>query len=172
MAGAVAVLSVISLAPSASRITLNKRSALAAHGSHVVLDFEGFAVEPAAAGRWTLATLEAAAAAHGATVVHSKLVLLGEDGTTPPGFTAAVLLDESHATAHCYSEHGWLAVDVFTCGAQADTLGFADAVRRKVEGYVPGVRCTQHASIDRFLHRELELEDMRATADPTRLKSC
>ena len=43
-----------------------------AGGSHVVLDFEGFAVEPAAAGRWTLATLEAAAAAHGATVVHSN----------------------------------------------------------------------------------------------------
>ena len=35
---------------------------------------------------------------------------------SPPGFAAVVLIDESHVTAHCYSERGILAIDVFTCG--------------------------------------------------------
>ena len=34
----------------------------------------------------------------------------------PLGFAAVVLVDESHVTAHCYSDRGWLAIDCFTCG--------------------------------------------------------
>jgi S-adenosylmethionine/arginine decarboxylase-like enzyme len=48
--------------------------------------------------------------------VHSRAVILGDDGLSPPGFTAVCLVDESHVTAHCYSDRGWLAIDVFTCG--------------------------------------------------------
>jgi len=33
------------------------------------------------------------------------------------GITAIALLSESHATFHTYPEHGYLAVDVFSCGA-------------------------------------------------------
>ena len=42
--------------------------------------------------------------------------VLGGDDASPPGFTSCVLIDESHVTSHCYSDRGWLAVDVFTCG--------------------------------------------------------
>ena len=42
--------------------------------------------------------------------VHSHVEIF--DGTTsPPGFAAVVLLDESHFTAHCYSSKGWLSID-------------------------------------------------------------
>ena len=51
--------------------------------------------------------------------VHHKSVVLGLDGNSPLGFTSCVLIDESHVTAHCYSDRGWLAVDVFTCGSNA-----------------------------------------------------
>ncbi|GIS44124.1 MAG: hypothetical protein Ct9H90mP16_11940 [Candidatus Poseidoniales archaeon] len=38
------------------------------------------------------------------------------DGTeSPPGFAAVVLIDESHVSAHCYAEEGFLP-DCFTCG--------------------------------------------------------
>jgi S-adenosylmethionine decarboxylase len=32
------------------------------------------------------------------------------------GVTAVVLLSESHATFHSYPEHGYLALDIFSCG--------------------------------------------------------
>jgi S-adenosylmethionine decarboxylase len=35
---------------------------------------------------------------------------------SPPGFTAVVLLDESHCSAHSYADLGLIALDVFTCG--------------------------------------------------------
>ena len=33
-----------------------------------------------------------------------------------PGFTAMVLLDESHCSAHTYADLGQIAMDIFTCG--------------------------------------------------------
>lgn len=79
-----------------------------AHGAHVLLDFAGFhdPEAPAASGSWMLETLRGAVAAHGVREVHSKLVVLGERGESPPGFTAVTLLDESHVTAReCQFAH-------------------------------------------------------------------
>jgi S-adenosylmethionine decarboxylase len=36
--------------------------------------------------------------------------------SSPPGFAAIVVLDESHCSAHSYADLGLIAVDVFTCG--------------------------------------------------------
>ena len=53
---------------------------------------------------------------------NTKMKIVGEsikifdDGTTPNGFTCAILLDASHMSCHSYSDTGLLAVDVFTCG--------------------------------------------------------
>ena len=104
-------------------------SSTRAHGAHVLLDFVDFLepdVTPAASGEWMLQTLRTAVAEHGVREVHSKLVVLGEHGESPPGFTAVALLDESHVTAHCYSDRGLLAVDIFyfwlVCGALLNPL--------------------------------------------------
>ena len=35
---------------------------------------------------------------------------------SPPGFTAVVVLDESHCSCHTYADLGLIALDVFTCG--------------------------------------------------------
>jgi S-adenosylmethionine/arginine decarboxylase-like enzyme len=43
-----------------------------------------------------------------------KMVILKDD--TEEGFTSVILLDESHITAHSYTQRGLLALDVFTCG--------------------------------------------------------
>jgi S-adenosylmethionine decarboxylase len=50
----------------------------------------------------------------GATVVSQVRYKFGID--SPPGFTAVVLLDESHCSAHTYADLGLIAMDVFTCG--------------------------------------------------------
>ena len=66
-------------------------------------------------GSWMLSLMEKAVDASGARRVHSHNEDF--DGTvSPPGFASVVLLDESHVTAHCYSETGLLAVDAFSCG--------------------------------------------------------
>ena len=94
-------------------------SKLTAHGSHVMLDFTGFRVEAAEGAALVLRVMRDSVAQSSAREVHAKSVVLGADGASPPGFTSVVLIDESHVTAHCYSERGWLAVDVFTCGSNS-----------------------------------------------------
>ena len=55
-----------------------------------------------------------AATKAGATVISQVRYHFGHN--SPPGFTAVVLLDESHVSAHCYADTGQIALDVFTCG--------------------------------------------------------
>ena len=66
--------------------------------------------------------LAMAAQAAGANVINQVRYRFGAD--SPPGFTCAVVLDESHCTAHSYADHGMIAIDVFTCGSTdpADVL--------------------------------------------------
>lgn len=56
----------------------------------------------------------------GATIVNSVFHLFN-----PHGVSGAVIIAESHLTIHTWPEHGYAAVDVFTCG---DTVDPADAV--------------------------------------------
>ena len=51
----------------------------------------------------------------GANVVSQIRYKFGQD--SPPGFTAVVMLDESHCSAHTYADAGLIAMDVFTCGS-------------------------------------------------------
>jgi S-adenosylmethionine/arginine decarboxylase-like enzyme len=61
------------------------------------------------------------AAVHGVCVLHRKVETY--DGSlSPPGFASCALIDESHMSAHCYSDQGQLAFDVFTCGSQPDSV--------------------------------------------------
>ena len=61
---------------------------------------------------------KAAIKKHGATFLTSAKVVLG--ATSPPGFTLAILLDESSVTVHTYANEGLMAVNVFTCGKKAN----------------------------------------------------
>ena len=97
-----------------------------------------------------LRVMSEAITAHGGTEVHRKLVKLPlTPGASPPGFTSCCLINESHVTAHSYSDIGWLAVDVFTCGS-TDPRKLAAHIRREVEGYCPNAKCVQIKSLLRF----------------------
>ncbi|KAG7351320.1 S-adenosylmethionine decarboxylase [Nitzschia inconspicua] len=88
-------------------------------GFHIMIDAV-FTIELRAEfGNDLLAKMCTLAKMHGVRVVHDHAEIF--DGTvSPPGFAAVVLLDESHMSAHCYSDQGKLAFDVFTCGANPD----------------------------------------------------
>lgn len=87
-----------------------------AHGTHVLVDYTNFFPEVDNVGSWMLALMEQTIDESTANRVHSYVAHF--DGISSPlGFAAVVLLDESHLTAHCYSERGWLSIDCFTCGS-------------------------------------------------------
>jgi S-adenosylmethionine decarboxylase len=64
-----------------------------------------------------------------------------------------VLLDESHLSAHCYSDRGWLAIDCFTCGG-TNAEGIVDDVLGAFKSHMPDLVVRQRAVMNRFLHPE------------------
>ncbi len=80
-------------------------------GTHCVLELYGCAPHLLNDADHILDAMRRAAVASGST-------LLGEVSHRfePQGVTALALLAESHISIHTWPEHGYAAVDVFTCG--------------------------------------------------------
>lgn len=58
--------------------------------------------------------------------------------TSPPGFASVCLLNESHITAHCYSDMGLMAVDIFTCGSDPSaTERVAEHIAAHIKSILP-----------------------------------
>ena len=74
---------------------------------------------------------------------------------SPTGFAAMVLLDESHISAHCYYDKGWLAVDAFTCGG-ADPNGIADDLHGALRMAMDELVLIRREEVERFLYDDLE----------------
>jgi S-adenosylmethionine/arginine decarboxylase-like enzyme len=90
-------------------------------GFHVLLDYSGFPREsPKELSDWTMSNILSALKKNNIRCVHSHSEIFDEvpDAESPPGFTSVCLLDESHVSAHCYSDKGMLAINVFTCGGK------------------------------------------------------
>ena len=83
------------------------------------------------------------------TIVHKKLCILGDTPTSPPGFTSVLLLDTSHCTSHCYSDRGWLAIDIFTCGP-TDPKPVMDCIENEIKKHYPSLKCTYNKRHKRF----------------------
>ncbi len=49
---------------------------------------------------------------------------------TPQGVTGVAILSESHLMIHTWPEHGYAAVDVFTCGQHTDPNRAVPVLRR------------------------------------------
>lgn len=122
------------------------------HGKHVLADFiwdtsvekiddEDFA-------KTIFQIMENSISDTNLTVVHKKLCILGND-KSPPGFTSIILIDESHISSHCYSDRGWLAIDVFTCGLTNPELVMENIVTNIRINY-PSLICTNKKTETRF----------------------
>ena len=138
-------------------ITMDKASSdegLHAHGSHVYVDCLGYTPPNSNDGEWMLKVMQESVRLSQVREVHSHVEQF--DGSVSPiGFAAMVLIDESHVSAHCYSERGWLALDSFTCGG-TDADGIMDKLLQEIKSAIPSLRIIRREKVDRFLHREIE----------------
>ena len=116
------------------------------NGAHIMLDCTGaIGIE----GAWMLSLMETAVDSSGARRVHSH----NEDfdgSVSPPGFAAVVLLDESHVSAHCYSESGLLAIDAFSCG-NTDPARIIEIIEKTLKEEYPRMTINRRKRIERFL---------------------
>jgi S-adenosylmethionine decarboxylase len=118
-------------------------------GSHVFMDYTGAFFEEEDTHRWVLSVLQQAVDQSPATEVHAHCVPF--DGTTsPPGFAAVVLIDESHITAHHYADRGMLALDCFTCG-ETDPDSIADFIHTMLLQQAPELHLVRRERVRRFL---------------------
>ncbi len=78
-------------------------------GRHIIADF--FGSKNIDDPDYIEKALRDAAAASGATVLGYKFHRF-----SPQGVTGYLLLAESHISIHTWPEHGYAAIDVFTCG--------------------------------------------------------
>lgn len=115
-------------------------------GAHLMLDCTGaHGVE----GTWMLELMQRAVDESGATRVHSHVEEF--DGSRSPlGFAAVVLLDESHVSAHCYSEEGMLAIDAFSCGT-TDPREIMQVIEKELHLRFPNLKTNQSKRVERFL---------------------
>ena len=100
-------------------------------------------------GSWMLSLMETAVDLSGARRVHSH----NEDfdgSVSPPGFAAVVLLDESHVSAHCYSESGMLAIDAFSCG-NTDPARIIEVIEKSLKKKYPEMSINRRKRVERFL---------------------
>ncbi len=117
-------------------------------GKHVTLDYVGYVSPNGNDAEWMLELLREAAAKAGAREVHAHAEPF-DGSVSPPGFAAVVLLDESHVSAHCYSDRGLLAIDIFTCGGN-DPAPLADDIHEALQSAVPGLVLSGREHIDRL----------------------
>jgi len=127
-------------------------------GHHVVLDITNAAVygkeNVDKMGRELLDAMATAAREAGANVLMTHIEVFDGEGS-PPGFASVVLLDESHITAHCYSETGLIAIDAFTCGEDPScTERVADHIAKHVTKTFPEASLDV-AAMRRFGHFDI-----------------
>ena len=129
------------------------------NGSHIMLDCTGAV---GIDGDWMLSLMKKAVDASGARRVHSHIEKF--DGTlSPPGFASVVLLDESHVSAHCYSDIGLLAIDAFSCG-NTDPAIIIEAIESEIRTKFPGTEINRRKRIERF-QTEKTNDDVRGFVD-------
>ena len=78
-------------------------------GTHIIAEF--FDCQKLNDLKLVRTSLKEAALLCGATILHTKFHKF-----SPQGLTGYILLAESHISIHTWPEHGYAAVDVFTCG--------------------------------------------------------
>jgi S-adenosylmethionine decarboxylase len=76
-----------------------------------------------------------AAEAAGATVLTTAF-----HDFNPQGVSGVVVIAESHLTIHTWPEHGYAAVDIFTCGCTVDPWKAAGFLRQELESSEVNIR--------------------------------
>ena len=105
-------------------------------GTHLLLDLRGCNPDLLNDLQYIKQAMMSAATEAGATV-------LGENfhKFDPLGVTGIIALAESHLAIHTWPEHGYAAVDIFTCGS---SFGY----RRAAQLIIERLECAQHRTTE------------------------
>ncbi len=94
-------------------------------GRHLLCEYHGCNRELLNDPASIQAALVAAVKLAGATPLHAVV-----HAFSPHGVTGVIVIAESHFAIHTWPEHGFAAVDLFTCGDKVDPyLAFEDLKR-------------------------------------------
>jgi len=99
-------------------------------GIHLLIDCRNVPRDVCLNDGLMLDAMARAACRAGASVISQVRYRFGHN--SPPGFTAVVVLDESHCSAHTYADLGLIALDVFTCGG-TDPHQVLDNLRQEID---------------------------------------
>ena len=93
-------------------------------GEHMICDLSG-------CDRALLLDSDRAYALFASAVRESGLTVLDEGfyKFSPYGFTGFLLLSESHASLHAWPEHGYCAIDLFTCNLTLDLSALIERLK-------------------------------------------
>jgi len=138
-------------------ISLLKKKTSKQTTNHVMLDFYNMNVpEDITASELTtlvLSTMENAISSQGVNVEYKHAEVFAEGNKlSPPGFTSGVVFKSGHATAHCYSEIGLLAIDVFSLNTptrQFDSQRAANEISKILTSKFPRT-CVKKSGTPRF----------------------
>lgn len=117
-------------------------------GNHIFLDIANFYGDQENLGNMVFNIMLKCVKKTPLTIVHEKLCILGE-GKSPPGFCAVILVDESHVTAHSYSDLGILCIDCFSCGP-TNVLELTKDILNELTKVKPKLICTYLQRHKRF----------------------
>jgi S-adenosylmethionine decarboxylase len=99
-------------------------------GKHLLVDCRNVSRDVCLDDGAMLAAMARGAKRAGANVINQIRYQFGHN--SPPGFTAVVVLDESHCSAHTYADLGLVALDVFTCG-RTDPQDVLSFIREEID---------------------------------------
>ena len=99
-------------------------------GKHLLVDCRNVSRDVCLNDGAMLAAMARGAKRAGANVISQVRYQFGHN--SPPGFTAVVVLDESHCSCHTYADLGLVALDVFTCG-RTDPQDVLHYIREEIE---------------------------------------
>ena len=94
-------------------------------GRHLILELWGCGPESINSIETIERAMTETIAACGATLLDLRVYPF-----TPQGVTGVAILSESHMMIHTWPEHGYAAVDVFTCGYHTDPGKAIPVLRR------------------------------------------
>ncbi len=96
-------------------------------GRHTLLDFYGCDPQRLEHSRHVRRLVCAAVRAGGGQIVKAVF-----HNFNPYGVSGVVVITQSHVTIHTWPEHGYVAVDIFSCSPKLDQAAIRQALQKAV----------------------------------------